>query len=137
MNDQPKAGALKVFLPIIVLFIFVNACAIIFLQTLGRLHLDQTLLLTGNLILFAVTVVSFILYQKAMIAGNTSLFIRNVYGGMFIKFFVCLIAAFLYIYTARQSVNKSGVFALMLLYLVYTFLEIFILMKHSKQQRNA
>jgi hypothetical protein len=137
MNDQPTSARLKVILPIIIVFIFVNVIAVVFPALLEKLHIQQTLIVVGNLILFGVTMLSFLLYQKAMMAGKTSLFIRNVYSGMLIKFFVCLVAAFLYIYNARESVNKAGVFVLMFLYLVYTFLEVFILMKQSKQSNNA
>ncbi len=137
MSDQKKAGALKTFLPILIVFLLVNIFPVVFAKTLEKLHINQNVLILGNLILFGVTVLSFLLYQKAMRAGNTHNFIKNVYGGMFLKFFVCIIAAFIYIYNARSAVNKSGVFMLMFLYLVYTFLEISILMKNSKYKKNA
>ncbi len=137
MNDQKKAGALKIFLPILIVFLLVNVFPVVFSKALEKFHIDHGVLIIGNLVLFAVTVFSFLLYQKAMMAGNTQNFIKNVYGGMFLKFFICIIAAFIYIYNARSAVNKSGVFMLMFLYLVYTFLEISILMKNSKHKRNA
>lgn len=137
MSDLKKAGAAKIFLPILIVFLGVNVFSIVFSKTLEKVHIEQEVLLIGNLVLFCVTVLSFLLYQKAMMAGNTTNFIKNVYGGMFLKFFVCIIAAFIYIYNARQSVNKAGVFALMFLYLVYTFLEISIVMKNSKHKKNA
>lgn len=137
MTELRKEGAIKIFLPIIIVFLVVNVLPIVFSGSLAKLHVDPDLLLTGNLVLFLVTVLSFLLYRKAMMAGNTHSFIKNVYGGMFLKFFICIIAAFIYIFNARQAVNKGGVFVLMFLYLVYTFLEISILMKHSKQKKNA
>jgi hypothetical protein len=137
MNEQKKTGSLKAFLPVLIVFIMVNLVPVVFQRSLDKIHIEQEVLIIGNLILFSVTVLSFLLYQKAMIAGNTYGFIKNVYGGMFLKFFICIVAAFIYIFNARQAVNKAGVFALMLLYLIYTFLEISILMKHSKHKRNA
>ena len=137
MIEQKKAGVIKIFLPIIIVFILVSVIPVVFNGILQKTQIDQGVLLIGNLILFTVTVLSFLLYRKAMMAGNTQGFIRNVYGGMLLKFFICIIAAFIYIFNARQAVNKSGVFALMFLYLVYTFLEISILMKHSKHNKNA
>jgi len=137
MSDFKKTGAVKLFLPVIFVFLGVNVLGIVFSKLLEKSHIDQGLLVSGNLVLFIVTVLSFVLYQKAMMAGNTHNFIKNVYGGMFLKFFVCIVAAFIYIYNARQLVNKGGVFALMFLYLIYTFLEISILMKNSKHKTNA
>ena len=137
MIDLKKPGAVRLFLPVFIVFLGVNVFGVVFSKTLEKLHINQGLLITGNLVLFIVTVLSFLLYQKAMMAGNTHNFIKNVYSGMFLKFFICIIAAFIYIYNVRQLVNKAGVFALMFLYLVYTFMEISILMKNSKHKTNA
>jgi hypothetical protein len=137
MSELKKAGENKIFFPIVFVFILVSSFAVVFPKALDKTGIAQGVLIIGNLVLFAVTLVSFLLYRKAMMAGNTQGFIRNVYSGMLLKFFVCIIAAFIYIFNARQAVNKPGVFALMFLYLVYTFLEIFILMKHSKHKKNA
>ena len=137
MTQTNTPGTLRLFVPILVVFILVNIIPVIFSTLMVKIHIDQTVLIVGNLVLFTVTIISFLLYRNAMVAGNTHGFIKNVYGGMFLKFFVCIIAAFIYIYNARQSVNKAGVFSLMFLYLVYTFMEISILMKHSKHKKNA
>ena len=65
------------------------------------------LVLSGNLLLFLVTVFSFILYRKALLAANTQAFLRNVYSGMLLKLFICMVAAFIYISAAGRSV-KTG-----------------------------
>ncbi len=137
MTEANKTGTLKTFLPILVVFVLVNIIPVVFSGFIAKVQIDQSVLIVGNLVLFAVTIVSFLLYRNAMIAGNTHGFIKNVYGGLFLKFFVCIIAAFIYIYNVREAVNKAGVFCLMFLYLVYTFLEISILMKNSKHKKNA
>jgi hypothetical protein len=98
---------------------------------------DILLLISGNLILFIVTSVSFVLYRKALFATNTHAFIRNVYSGMLLKLFVCMIAAFIYIYASGGQVNKAGLFSVMFLYLVYTFVEVAILLKQSKQIKQS
>lgn len=137
MTEANKLGTLKIFLPILVVFMLVNMIAVVFSGFVSKVQIDQSVLIVGNLVLFAVTIISFLLYRNAMIADNTHGFIKNVYGGMFLKFFVCIIAAFIYIYNVREAVNKADVFCLMFLYLVYTFLEISILMKNSKHKKNA
>ncbi|MEJ7766490.1 MAG: hypothetical protein WKF89_01675 [Chitinophagaceae bacterium] len=131
MSSQIKA-VIQSFLPILVLFIVISSFAIVFVTTLRKLNIDQSMVITGNVILFSVTALSYFLYRKALLAGNTQVFLRNVYSGMFIKFFVCLIAAFVYIFTVGNEVNKPGLFILMFLYLLYTFIEIAILLNQSK-----
>ncbi len=131
-----KKPAIKAFLPLLLIFIFVSSFSVIFSDTFRRLHIDQSLFLTGNIILFVVTILTFLLYNKALHAGNTHAFLRNVFTGMGLKFFICLIASFMYIYNAGNAVNKPGLFGLMFLYFLYTFIEVAILMKLSRQIRQ-
>lgn len=132
MSEHKKA-VIQAFLPILIVFIVVSCFTVVFVATLKKLNIDQPMVIIGNMILFAVTAFSFLLYRKALLAGNTQVFLRNVYSGMFIKFFVCLAAAFIYIFNAGNAVNKPGLFSLMFLYLVYTFMEVGILLNQSKQ----
>ena len=132
MSVQKKA-VIQAFLPILLVFSVVSCFSVVFVTTLRKINIDQSMLIIGNMLLFVVTAFSFVLYRKALLAGNTQVFLRNVYSGMFIKFFVCLSAAFIYIFNAGNALNKPGLFSLMFLYLVYTFLEIGILMNQSKQ----
>ena len=132
--------ALKLFIPLFIIFVFVSAFTILFSNSLHARDVDTGLLLSGNLILFLVTAISFILYRKALLAANTQAFLRHVYSGMLLKLFTCMIAAFIYISAAGREVNRTGLFVLMFLYLVYTFLEVAILLKMSrqiKQQNNV
>jgi hypothetical protein len=128
-----KSPVFKSIFPILIFFLLVSSLAFILGDTLRRLNIDQPMVIAGNLILFVVTVISFGFYRKALYAGNTHAFLRNVYSSLFLKFFVCLIGIFLYVFTAGTSVNKPGLLGLLLLYLIYTFLEIGILMNESKQ----
>jgi hypothetical protein len=56
---------------------------------------------------------------------------------MMVKLFACIIAAFIYIATAKDGVNKAALFTLMGLYLVYTFIEVGILTKLLRQKSNG
>jgi hypothetical protein len=130
----------RTFLPILLIFICVSGFSVVFAAKLHSWGVDQALLIFGNLLLFLVTLFSFLLYRKALLAANTHAFLRNVYSGMMMKLFVCIIAAFIYILMAGSQVNKPGIFILMALYLLYTFLEIAGVLKLSrqiKQQKNA
>ena len=131
MNVQ-QAG-IRSFLPLLFVFILVSSFTIVVPGKLLDWNIDQGMLISGNIILFGVTLLSFVLHRKALFAGNTHLFLRNVYSGMGVKFFVCIFAALIYIFTSGNAVNKPGLFTLMFLYFLYTFLEVMILLKVSRQ----
>jgi len=99
--------------------------------------MDTNVLIIGNLVLFLATSLSFYLYYKAIRNNNVQQFLRMIYSGMFLKMLICLIAAFIYITTARNEVNRAAIFGFMFLYFLYTFMEIAILMKLSKPRKNA
>ena len=130
----------KLFLPILLIFVLISSLSLVFGYRLTDWNIDAMLVLFGNLVLFLVTAFSFLLYRKALLAANTAAFLRNVYSGMLLKLYICMAAAFVYIYAAGNHVNRNGLFVLMFLYLLYTFLEVSSLLKLSrqiKQQPNA
>lgn len=138
ISSKKKSGL--AFLPLLLVFLFVSSSSVVFGKVLARYHIDQIMLITGNIILFSVTLLSFLLYQRALMAGNTQIFLRNVYSGMMIKFFVCISATFIYVLSTGNGVNRPALFILMFLYFLYTFMETALLMKRArqiKQNRNA
>jgi len=99
--------------------------------------IDFSVLFAGNAILFIATLISFYLYRKAIINKNPHVFIRFVYGGLFLKMVICIVAALIYILIARNNVNKIALFGCFGLYIIYTFAEVRILIQLSKQQKDA
>ena len=95
--------------------------------------IDYRVLLTGNLLLFLVTSVSFFLYVKGLRNQNMNAFIRVMYGSLLLKFFVCLVAVLIYAMIARMAVNRNGILGCFILYVLYTFLEVRILLQKSKK----
>src|SRR5688572_28639193 len=100
----------KLFLPILLIFVLISSLSLVFGNRLTGWNIDAMLVLFGNLVLFLVTAFSFILYRKALLAANTAAFLRNVYSGMLLKLFICMAAAFVYIYAAGSHVNRNGLF---------------------------
>jgi hypothetical protein len=133
--ENKSAG--RAFLPI--LYIFIGITAIFFggLVLAEKWNVDSGVVLVGNMIIFLATAISFYLYLKAIRNNNVHAFLRMIYGGMFLKMLLCIIAAFIYFSVAGKTVNKAAIFICMFLYFVYTFSEVAILMKLSKQQKNA
>ncbi|MEO7925012.1 MAG: hypothetical protein ABIR30_15125 [Chitinophagaceae bacterium] len=99
--------------------------------------IEYTVVLGGNLILFAATVLSFIVSMRSLRSTNPNASVRSLYGSFMIKFFVIAVAAFIYILVAKKNVNKPALMICMGLYLVYSFLEVSSLQKLLKQKKDA
>ena len=127
----------KPFMPVVLLFLLLNAFFIAGRTMLERWNADQNVLIIGNALLFIITLVSFLLAQRGLRNTNTHAFIRAIIGGIMIKLFVFVIAAFIYISMFKKEINKPALFTCMGLYLVYTFFEVSVLTKQLKQKANA
>jgi len=125
------------FMPVVLLFVILNAFFIAGRSLLQRWNADQNVLIIGNALLFIITIISFLLAQKGLRNTNTHAFIRAIIGGIMIKLFVFVIAAFIYISMFKKDINKPALFTCMGLYLVYTFFEVSVLTKQLKQKANA
>ncbi|HVG12088.1 MAG TPA: hypothetical protein VM843_03745 [Flavisolibacter sp.] len=127
----------KPVIPLILVFILINTFLMTGRRILDRWEADRDLLLIGNLILFIITFISFFLGKKGLKSSNPHAFVRSVYTSMMLKLFACAIAAFIYIASNRDNVNKPALFMLMGFYLVYTFIEVSILTKMLRQKSNG
>ena len=128
---------LKLIRPMILIFIFLNAFFLLGKDWLAKKGIDQDVLMMGNLLLFFVSLVTFLITNRSLQSGNPNAFVRAMYGGFIIKFFVVAIAAFVYIMVAKKDVNKPALFSCMGLYIVYTFFEVSSLLRVLKQKKNA
>ena len=104
---------------------------------LVKWNADQSVMIIGNILVFATVLLSFFLLNKAIYSSNPQAFVRAMYGSFIIKFFVLALAAFIYIMVAGKNVNKAGLFTCIGLYFIYTFIEISVLLKLLKQRKNV
>lgn len=122
--------------PLFIVFILINALALTSKSMLVKYHFNQELLILGNLLLFVVVLVSYIIIYRSLHASNPQAFIRAMYGSFLIKFFFLAIAAFVYIMLAKKEVNKPGLGVCALLYIIYTAIEIRALMSTLKGMKQ-
>ena len=120
-----------------IFFILVNAGAVLFRDKLESYGFDLILVIIGNLFLFFVSGFSFMLMVKGLAAKNNATFLRMFYSSFIFKFILVAIAAFIYIMYANKEVNKPGIFLCLGLYLIYTVIEVSVLLKVSKESTNA
>jgi hypothetical protein len=126
----------KSFTPVIFFFIALNGFFISGKNMLAKWGVDQGVVIIGNLLLFIITLLSFWLGQRGLKNPNPHAFVRSVYSSIMIKLFACIIAAFVYISIYKSNLNKPALFICMGLYLVYTFIEVSVLMKLLKEKTN-
>lgn len=127
----------RLFLPVLILFGITVLLTVAGRQKLYDWNIDWLVLLTGNIILFVATALSFLLYVKALRTANVQVFLRMLYGSLLLKMVFCMAATLIYVFIAGKGVNKFAVFGCFGLYVLYTFAEVKILMRLSKQQKNA
>jgi hypothetical protein len=134
---ENKAGN-RSFLPIGIVFVLSSLFIVLARPLLAEGRIDYRVLLAGNVLLFGVTAVSFYLYNKSLRNNNPYAFVRIMYGSLLIKVFTCLLATVIYAWAARGAVSRNAIFGCFGLYIVYTWLEVRILMRLSrKSPKNA
>lgn len=127
----------KSIVPLVIVFLMAAGLILVFRHFLQEHGFDWQVLSGGNLFVYLVTVVSLHLLNKGMNSADTHAFLRNAYSGILIKLFACAAAAFIYILASGKNLNKPALFATMVLYLVYTFVELSVILKHSNAKRNV
>jgi hypothetical protein len=125
------------FVPVIILFILVNAFVVAARESIESRGFDQAFLVYGNLLLFAVTFFSYLISRRGLQATNPNAFVRAITTSMIVKMMLVIAAVAIYIVSAGADINKPSLFATMILYLVYTFLEVGILMKQARDKANG
>jgi len=125
----------KAFWPIAVIFIVITLFVLAVRNWLAtQWNMDFMVVLVGNAVLFLTTAFSFYLYSKALRNNNVQVFLRMMYSSLLVKMLFCLVAVLLYLFIGGKDVNKAGILACLSLYVVYTYVEVKVLMRLSKNQ---
>lgn len=127
----------KSVLPLVFVFVLSAVLIFIFSEFLESHGFDWQVLSGGNLFVYLVTTVSMSMLSRGLNATDTNAFLRNAYGAILLKLFACAGVAFIYILIAGKHLNKPALFASMFLYMVYTFVELSVIMKQSNAKKNV
>lgn len=119
------------------MFIILNAVFLTGRSFLERNGFDQQVLIVGNAVVFAVTILSFWITSRSLKSDNPNKFVRGAMLNSMLKLLICAVVAFVYIFSLREEANKPAVFTCVGLYFVYTFLEVSILTRLLRGKRNA
>lgn len=106
-------------------------------KILANNGIDGAVLMSGNVIIYFATALSFWVSYRSSKSINPNAAVRSLYGSFMIRFFIIAIAAFAYIIMAKKNVNKPALMICMGLYLVYSTLEVMAMQKILRRKKNA
>jgi hypothetical protein len=95
--------------------------------------IEHRALLGGNILLFALTMISIFMFSRALKHSNPNVFIRSVMGSTLLKLMVLAICITLYLYLAGPARSLYAVLCTMGLYIFYTIIEVRGILKMNKQ----
>lgn len=99
--------------------------------------IDGTVVIIGNFILFLVSLSALVITQRSFNSENPQAFVRAIYSGFIIKFFVVAISAFAYIMVAKKAVSTPAILICGGLYIIYTALETRKLLQLLKPKKHV
>ena len=127
----------KKYMPVIVLFVFINAMVFIFKSFLHLNGFEIRFLLIANAVLFILSISGFFIQMKGLKSVNINAFLRSVYSSLLLKMVIIMIAVIVYIFITGGKVNKPSLFTSMGIYILYTSIEVTQLMKIARGKPNA
>jgi FtsH-binding integral membrane protein len=122
---------------LVILFVALNGLFIAGKNWLTKYEVDQDALILINLVLFLATILSFWISYRSLNSASGGAAVRGMYGSFMAKFFICVVAAFIYIMIAKKNLNKPALFIGMGLYIIYTVIEVSALTKILRQKKNV
>ena len=124
----------KMLLPLLLIFISVNAFILLTPALWLKYHIDQDVLIYANLIFLLTGILVFFIQKKALTNSNPNVFIRSIMSGMLIKMFTTVISVFAYVMAAGKGFDKKAVFISLFLYLIYLAAEVIAISQQNKKR---
>jgi hypothetical protein len=109
----------------------VLSCIIYFSAQTMALHL--MLLLGGNTLLMIVAVASYFVSTKQSTNATPRQFVNKMMAGSIVLLFACLIGIAAVIFYFKNSLPHVNIYFLMLMYIFYSFVENYFLIKITKK----
>lgn len=127
-----KIQSIKNQIIIIVVFVFLLLILPLLQKQLQAIGIDWRVVAGANALLFVLAQLSLFLHAGSLKKANPNAMVLAVMLSTVVKLLIVAIAILIYLSYAGKDRNTYGVYASMLLYLVYTFLEVKITLKLQK-----
>lgn len=124
----------RFYILLIAIFCGVNGLGIAYSHILEQWGIENVAGMSGNILLAAVTALSYYFSFKGMKMKSGHAFVRGVYISTFAKMMVCAAAVIIYVSLFQEYVTKGTLILFFLLYVLYTILETVCLMKVAKSE---
>jgi hypothetical protein len=119
-----KTTERKLIIPLFIVFMIINGFCTLSKTWLAVKGIDAVVLGFGNIILFILSLVVFLLQKKGMQNPNPQAFVRSIMLGTFIKLMIIAIAVTIYLVAAGENKSINAIIASMVLYIVYTIIDV-------------
>lgn len=127
----------KAYFPLVIVFILISLMSLAFVSFLKSLKIDGMLVFGANCLLFLISIYNLAQHFKALENTNPFAMVRGVMGTTVLKLFVLGGAAFIYLYNAGENKNVNGLFIAMGLYIIYTWLDVRIVLKAKPGKKDG
>ncbi|HEX5552258.1 MAG TPA: hypothetical protein VFX43_03340 [Chitinophagaceae bacterium] len=124
----------RFYILLIAIFCGINGLGIAYSHVLELWGIVNVAGMLGNILIAAVTALSYYFSFKGMQVESGHAFVRGVFLSTFIKMLICAAAVVIYVSLFKQYVTKGTLILFFLLYILYTILETASLMKVAKSK---
>lgn len=129
-------GKLRVLIPVIIVFFFAVIFREAFPAWMKKMEISSSVFAIGNIALMALTLFTIAFQKRALGDNNPNVFIRSIMSAMLIKMLVVAGGVIIYAKTSGADFSKGGVFAVLVLYLLYLAAEVYTVMQMNSR-KNA
>jgi uncharacterized membrane protein len=127
--QQPSFA--KKMLPLFFLFVLVNSLVLYFQKELDDKKIDALVVFAANCLLFVLSVLSLAMHTKAPDKKNPNAIVRGVMAATLLKMMVLGASALVYLFLSGPNRSINAIFAGLVLYVIYTFIEVGIASKNN------
>ncbi len=129
-------GKLRLLLPVITVFFLAIIFREAFPAWMVKMGISSSVLAAGNIALMVLTLFTIAFQKKALENKNPNVFIRSIMSSMLIKMVAVATGVIIYAKSSGDNFSKGGIFAVLVLYLLYLAAEVYTVMKMNSS-KNA
>lgn len=134
---QQQQSFPKKMLPLFFAFVLINSLVLFYQKELDQNKIDPFVVFAANGLLFILSVLSLAMHIKPVDKKNPNAAVRGVLAATLLKLMVLGISAMVYLFAAGENRSIKAIFAGMILYVIYTFIEVRIASSKPNQNNNA